>query len=136
MRIFDFKRIEGPLHEADSARKCLSALLQLELCADSPIAVSLSHSKHMGMEVSLRLSVSRVDAGLHAGKRDSETDNGFRRSMSTGSGQIGIECADDLPADLLSDKECLTGNDIGFIVAPGFNLELYACLEFVVSVAG
>src|SRR3569833_3407854 len=125
MRIFDFKRFVGPLFVAVSVRLCFLALLQLELCADSPIAVSLSHSKHMGMEVSLRLSVSRVDAGLHAGKRDSETDNGFRRSMSTGSGQIGIERADNLTADLQSDKECLAGKDIGFIVAPGFNLELY-----------
>src|SRR5215469_5114948 len=99
MRILDFERIKSPLHPPDSTRKSFTALLQLELCAQSAIAVRCAHSEHVRVQVRLWISIFGILTRLHSRQRHGETDHRFCRPVEGGSGKCRIEGANHLSAD-------------------------------------
>src|SRR5579863_7109939 len=129
IRVLDLQRIKGPFHQAQLAGKRFNSLLKLELSAQSTIAIGFPNSEHMGMQVGPRFACS----SLHSGQRHGETDEGFRAPFRSRARQFGVECAEDLPADLLPHEECFTWDDIAVVVSPCLNLELNTCLELVES---
>ncbi len=128
MRVFDLQRIEGPLHAADAARKCLTPLLQLELRAKPAVAIAVTDCQHVRVQIGLWISVDRILSGLHSRQRHGETNHRLRRSIGCCAGEIRVEGADDLAANFLTDEEGFARNDVAFVVAPGLNLQLDAGL--------
>src|SRR5258708_37712445 len=108
MRVLNFKGIEGPLHAADVARKSLTSLLQLELCAEAAVAIAVAHRQHVRVEVRLWKSIGRFRAGFHARQRHGEADHRFRAAILRRPVKIGIERAQDLAPDCLRDQKSLS----------------------------
>ncbi len=112
-------------------RKCFTSLLQLELRAETAIAIAITNRQHMRVQVGLWISVCGIRSGFHARQRHGETNHGFRASLARGSGQIGIECTEYLAADFLRNQKCFAGNDVAVVIAPGLDLELNAGFQLV-----
>src|SRR5437763_8957888 len=107
MRVLDLQRLERPLHAANTPRKCLTALLQLELCAKPAVAVTLANSQHMRVQIRLWISVCGILSSLHARQRHGETNHRFRRSIWACARQFCVKRSQYLASDLLSNKKGL-----------------------------
>ena len=51
VRVLDFERIEGPLHQLDAARQRVLALRQLQAPPDAEVAVLRQHAQHVAVQV-------------------------------------------------------------------------------------
>src|ERR1700722_5443328 len=102
--ISQFERIEGPLDEADIARKSLFALEELEPSADATVAVVVVDASVMRMDEDDAVAV---------------TDDAERVADEA----IAVEGAENLAARFRGDEEPRDGLDFEVFLAPDFTLE-------------
>jgi len=115
VRVFGFKRIEGPFDEADAAAERVFALEKLEETADTAIAMRGEHGGHVGVEVG--------GEAVEADDRFGEADE-----------MVALESAEHLAARVMGNDKGGGRLDVEFWFAPDFAGDLDAKLEFVKGV--
>ena len=112
MRVLNFEWIEGPFQQIDAVLDRVVTLGQLQPPTESVVAVAVANGEHVRMKIWM--------SGAAAGNGEGKTDQ-----------LAAIECADNLPANLLADNEHPQRNQVNIVKIPDFFLQRDAVLEFL-----
>src|SRR6185437_11552437 len=116
MRVLDFQRIKGPLHEIKAVFHRVVALRQLQPATQAMVAERATDCQHVRVQISV--------PGAAAG-------NGKSKAHQI----TAIESANNLSADFLAHHEHAQGNQVNVSKIPNLFLQRDAGVEFVYALA-